>query len=119
MLKVKVQSRQMSWIARWDKAASGARTGALSAATIPPVAGRRIQNGKGKGKDWAEKGVGPDGGGGRPAAEEAPLRVGQGGRADRLGEDQEAAARAGFQSVAEEVGGGADVLVDRAEQEEE
>ena len=40
------------------------------------MAGRRIQRGKGKGKDWAEKGVGPDGGGGHPAAEEAPLGVG-------------------------------------------
>src|SRR5215208_1271591 len=106
----------MSWIARWDKAASEARTGALSAA-ISPVAGRRIQR-QGQRQGLGRKGVGPDGGG-RPAAEEAPLRVGQGGRGDRLGEDQEAAARAGFQSVAEEVGGGADVLVDRPEQEDE
>jgi hypothetical protein len=69
-------------------------------------------NGKGKGKDWTEKALG------------LTAEVVRRPRRPRYvwvkeGEDQEAAARAGFQSVAEEVGGGADVLVERAEQEDE
>ena len=45
--------------------------------------------------------------------------MGQRGRRDRLGEDQEALTRAGFQGSAETLGGGANVFLDREEPQDE
>jgi hypothetical protein len=76
-------------------------------------------NGKGKGKDWAEKALGLTAEVVRRPRRPRYVWVKEGEEIDWERIRKLLCPSLRFQSVAEEVGGGADVLVERAEQEDE